>query len=119
VDAAHRVHHQPGLYFALVLVLEAGLFGSFHGAELLPLVFVLGAEPDSRLLPHQACGAGTKRGPAATQFFVYTMAGSVALLVSFLAIFLFPPAAWTFVTSRCEWPRPANWSRWSRRIWVR
>jgi NADH-quinone oxidoreductase subunit M len=22
VDAAHRVHHQPGLYFALVLVLE-------------------------------------------------------------------------------------------------
>jgi NADH-quinone oxidoreductase subunit M len=29
VDAAHRVHHQPGLYFALVLVLEAGLFGSF------------------------------------------------------------------------------------------
>ena len=31
---------------------------------------------------------GTRRGPAATQFFVYTMAGSVALLVSFLAIFL-------------------------------
>jgi NADH-quinone oxidoreductase subunit M len=31
---------------------------------------------------------GPKRGPAATQFFVYTMAGSVALLLSFLAIFL-------------------------------
>ena len=29
VDAATRVHHQPGLYFGLVLVLEAGLFGSF------------------------------------------------------------------------------------------
>jgi len=29
VDAAHRVHHQPGLYFGLVLVLESGLFGSF------------------------------------------------------------------------------------------
>ncbi|HVU44610.1 MAG TPA: hypothetical protein VHD85_00705, partial [Terracidiphilus sp.] len=28
VDAAHRVHG-PGLYYALVLVLEAGLFGSF------------------------------------------------------------------------------------------
>ena len=26
VDAAHRVHHQPGLYYALVLVLETGLF---------------------------------------------------------------------------------------------
>jgi NADH-quinone oxidoreductase subunit M len=31
---------------------------------------------------------GAKRGPAATQFFVYTMAGSVALLVAFLAVFL-------------------------------
>jgi NADH-quinone oxidoreductase subunit M len=31
---------------------------------------------------------GARRGPAATQFFVYTMAGSVALLVAFLAIFL-------------------------------
>ena len=29
VDAAHRVHRQPGLYFALVLVLESGLFGAF------------------------------------------------------------------------------------------
>ena len=29
VDAAHRVHHQPGLYFGLVLMLESGLFGSF------------------------------------------------------------------------------------------
>ena len=27
VDAAHRVHHEPGLFFALVLLLEAGLFG--------------------------------------------------------------------------------------------
>jgi NADH-quinone oxidoreductase subunit M len=31
---------------------------------------------------------GARRGPAATQFFVYTMAGSVALLVAFLAVFL-------------------------------
>ena len=30
VDAAqHRVHHMPGLFFGLVLALEAGLFGSF------------------------------------------------------------------------------------------
>ncbi len=29
VDAAHRVRRQPGLYFALVLLLEAGLFGTF------------------------------------------------------------------------------------------
>ena len=29
VDAAHRVHHMPGLFYGLVLMLEAGLFGSF------------------------------------------------------------------------------------------
>jgi NADH-quinone oxidoreductase subunit M len=31
---------------------------------------------------------GARRGPAATQFFVYTMAGSAALLVAFLALFV-------------------------------
>jgi NADH-quinone oxidoreductase subunit M len=31
---------------------------------------------------------GTRRGPAATQFFIYTMAGSAALLVAFLAVFV-------------------------------
>jgi len=31
---------------------------------------------------------GTGRGPAATQFFVYTMAGSAALLLAFLALYL-------------------------------
>jgi NADH-quinone oxidoreductase subunit M len=87
VDAAHRVHHQPGLYFALVLTLEAGLFGSFTALNffhwflfwelcLIPAFFLI------RLW------GGARRGPAATQFFVYTMAGSVALLVAFLAVFL-------------------------------
>jgi NADH-quinone oxidoreductase subunit M len=87
VDAAHRVHHQPGLYFSLVLVLEAGLFGSFTAqnffhwflfweVSLIPAFFLI------------KLWGGARRGPAATQFFVYTMAGSVALLVAFLAIFV-------------------------------
>ena len=87
VDAAHRVHHQPGLYYALVLVLESGLFGSFTAlnffhwflfweVSLIPAFFLI------------KLWGGPKRGPAATQFFIYTMAGSVALLLSFLAIFL-------------------------------
>src|SRR6185437_3929381 len=29
IDAAHRVHHQPGLFYALILMLETGLFGTF------------------------------------------------------------------------------------------
>ena len=87
VDAAHRVHHQPGLYFALVLMLESGLFGSFTALNFFHwfLFWELSLIPAFFLIK---LWGGAKRGPAATQFFVYTMAGSVALLVSFLAVFL-------------------------------
>jgi NADH-quinone oxidoreductase subunit M len=87
VDAAHRVHHQPGLYFALVLVLESGLFGSFTALNFFHwfLFWELSLIPAFFLIK---LWGGKKRGPAATQFFVYTMAGSVALLVAFLAVFL-------------------------------
>jgi len=87
VDAAHRVHHQPGLYFALVLTLEAGLFGSFTALNFFHwfLFWELSLIPAFFLIK---LWGGTRRGPAATQFFIYTMAGSVALLVAFLAVFL-------------------------------
>ena len=87
VDAAHRVHHQPGLYFGLVLILESGLFGSFTALNFFHwfLFWELSLIPAFFLIK---LWGGPRRGPAATQFFVYTMAGSVALLVSFLAIFL-------------------------------
>jgi NADH-quinone oxidoreductase subunit M len=87
VDAAHRVRHQPGLYFALVLMLEAGLFGSFTALNFFHwfLFWELSLIPAFFLIK---LWGGAKRGPAATQFFVYTMAGSVALLLSFLAVFL-------------------------------
>ena len=87
VDAAHRVHHQPGLYFGLVLVLESGLFGSFTALNFFHwfLFWELSLIPAFFLIK---LWGGVRRGPAATQFFVYTMAGSVALLVAFLAIFV-------------------------------
>ena len=87
VDAAHRVHHQPGLYFCLVLVLEAGLFGSFTALNFFHwfLFWELSLIPAFFLIK---LWGGEKRGPAATQFFVYTMAGSVALLIAMLAVFL-------------------------------
>ena len=75
------------LYFGLVLWLEAGLIGTFTALNffhwflfwelcLIPAFFLI------RLW------GGPDRGSAATQFFVYTMAGSVALLLAFLALFL-------------------------------
>ena len=87
VDAAHRVHHQPNLYFGLVLILESGLFGSFTALNFFHwfLFWELSLIPAFFLIK---LWGGTRRGPAATQFFVYTMAGSVALLLSFLAVFL-------------------------------
>lgn len=87
VDAAHRVHHQPGLYFGLVLVLEAGLFGSFTALNFFHwfLFWELSLIPAFFLIK---LWGGARRGPAATQFFIYTMAGSAVLLVAFLAVFL-------------------------------
>jgi NADH-quinone oxidoreductase subunit M len=87
IDAIQRAHHHPGLFYGLVLVLESGLFGSFTAlnffhwflyweVSLIPAFFLI------------KLWGGPRRGPAATQFFVYTMAGSVALLVSFLGVFL-------------------------------
>jgi len=86
VDAAHRVHHQPGLYFGLVLLLESGLFGSFTALNFFHwfLFWELSLIPAFFLIK---LWGGARRGPAATQFFVYTMAGSAALLVAFLAVF--------------------------------
>jgi NADH-quinone oxidoreductase subunit M len=86
VDAAHRVHHMPGLFFGLVLILEAGLFGSFTALNFFHwfLFWELSLIPAFFLIK---LWGGPRRGPAATQFFIYTMAGSVALLLSFLAIF--------------------------------
>jgi NADH-quinone oxidoreductase subunit M len=87
IDAAHHVHRQPNLYFAFVLLLESGLFGSFTAQNFFHwfLFWELSLIPAFFLIK---LWGGAKRGPAATQFFVYTMAGSVALLLAFLGVLL-------------------------------
>jgi NADH-quinone oxidoreductase subunit M len=87
IDAAHRVYRQPNLYFALVLLLESGLFGAFTAQNFFHwfLFWELSLIPAFFLIK---LWGGAKCGPAATQFFVYTMAGSVALLLAFLGVFL-------------------------------
>ena len=95
VDAAHRVHHMPGLFYGLVLTLEAGLFGSFTALNFFHwfLFWELSLIPAFFLIK---LWGGPRRGPAATQFFIYTMAGSVALLLCFLAIFPLAPGTMDF-----------------------
>jgi NADH-quinone oxidoreductase subunit M len=86
VMASFRVHHQPGLYFALVLALESGLFGAFTALNFYHwfLFWEMSLIPAFFLIK---LWGGPQRGPAATQFFVYTMAGSAFLLICFLAVF--------------------------------
>src|SRR6202034_4835975 len=84
---SRKVVSQPGLYFAFILLLESGLFGSFTALNFFHwfLFWELSLIPAFFLIK---LWGGPRRGHAATQFFVYTMAGSVALLLSFLALFL-------------------------------
>jgi len=87
IDASKRVTARPGLYFALVLLLESGLFGTFTALNFFHwfLFWELSLIPAFFLIK---LWGGEKRGPAATQFFVYTMVGSVALLLSFVALYV-------------------------------
>jgi NADH-quinone oxidoreductase subunit M len=87
IDAANRVHHQPNVFFGLVLLLEAGLFGTFTALNFYHwfIFWEISLIPSFFLIK---LWGGPKRGPAATQFFVYTMFGSVGLLLAFLAVFL-------------------------------
>ena len=76
--------HGP-VYFALLLFLEAGLFGTYSALNFLHwfLYWELSLIPAFFLIRLWGRSA---RAQAATQFFVYTMAGSIALLLAFLAL---------------------------------
>jgi len=78
---------QGPVYFALVLLLEAGLFGTFTALNFVHwfLFWELSLIPAFFLV---RLWGGKKSAQASTQFFLYTMVGSVALLLAFLAIFL-------------------------------
>ena len=85
--ASWRVEKSPSLFFSLVLFLQAGLFGTFTALNFFHwfLFWELSLIPAFFLV---RLWGGLNRAPAATQFFVYTMVGSVAMLLAFLAIFL-------------------------------
>jgi NADH-quinone oxidoreductase subunit M len=75
------------LYYALILLLQSGLFGAFTALNFFHwfIFWELSLIPAFFLV---RLWGGSERATASTQFFVYTMAGSVAMLLGFLAIFL-------------------------------
>jgi NADH-quinone oxidoreductase subunit M len=85
--ASSEIQERVPLYFSLVLMLEAGLFGTFTALNFFHwfLFWELSLIPAFFLI---RLWGGPQRATAATQFFLYTMVGSVALLLGFLAIFL-------------------------------
>ncbi|HWX22946.1 MAG TPA: NADH-quinone oxidoreductase subunit M [Candidatus Binatia bacterium] len=85
--ASWKIEERAHLYFALVLFLQAGLFGTFTALNFFHwfLFWELSLIPAFFLI---RLWGGPLRASAATQFFVYTMVGSVAMLLAFLAIFL-------------------------------
>lgn len=86
IAASWQIEERAPLYFSLVLFIQTGLLGTFTAlnffhwfmfweVSLIPSFFLI------RLW------GGPKRATAATQYLIYTMVGSVALLLGFLAVF--------------------------------
>jgi NADH-quinone oxidoreductase subunit M len=84
--ASWKIENKPKVYFALMLLLESGLFGTFTAQNFVHwfLFWELSLVPAFFLI---RIWGGPNRSAAAFQFFVYTMAGSVAMLAAFLALY--------------------------------
>jgi len=85
--ASGRITERVSLYHALILFLQAGLFGTFTALNFFHwfIFWELSLIPAFFLV---RLWGGPQRASAATQFFIYTMVGSVAMLLAFLGIFL-------------------------------
>ncbi len=85
--ASHSITERHKEYFALYLLLEVGMLGTFLALDLflfyvfwevvlVPMYFLIGI------------WGGGRREYSAFKFFVYTLAGSLAMLLGILALFL-------------------------------
>ncbi len=84
--ASRSISDRPQLFASLLLFLQAGLFGTFTALNFLHwfLFWELSLVPAFFLVK---MWGGPQRTLAAYQFFVYTLVGSVAMLLAFMALF--------------------------------
>jgi NADH-quinone oxidoreductase subunit M len=84
--ASWRIEDKAPNFQALVLLLQSGLFGTFTALNFFHwfIYWELSLIPAFFLIK---LWGGPQRSAAATQFFIYTMVGSVAMLLSFLAMY--------------------------------
>jgi NADH-quinone oxidoreductase subunit M len=85
--AAGRELTNSRAFVSLMLLLEAGLFGAFTALNFVHwfIFWELSLVPAYFLIK---LWGGPNRTAAATQFFIYTLVGSVTMLLGFMAIFL-------------------------------
>src|SRR5260370_40139995 len=83
--ASWNIEERVPIHFALILFLQSGLFGTFTALNFIHwfIFWELSLIPAFFLIK---LWGGPNRSSAATQFFVYTMVGSVTLLLAFLSI---------------------------------
>ena len=85
--ASWRVEENTRAFVSLLLFLQAGLFGAFTALNFIHwfAFYELTLVPAYFLIK---LWGGSQRAAAANQFFIYTMVGSVTLLLSMLAVYL-------------------------------
>ena len=105
------IEDKAATLFRAGAVSASGLVRDVHRAELFPLVPFLGTEPDPGVFPDQACGADRNAAAAATQFFIYTMVGSVAMLLVVPGDLSGRRATFRFHRTGRAWRDRGNWRR--------
>ncbi len=114
VLASYGIRERVKEYFALVLVLEAAVMGVFTALDyvLFYLFFELVLVPMYFLI---AIWGGPRREYAAIKFIIYTMAGSLLMLIGILALY-FHTGANTFsipeIARRAPELVPPSWRLW-------
>jgi NADH-quinone oxidoreductase subunit M len=85
--ASWQIKERVPLYYSLILILQACLFGTFTALNFFHwfIFWELSLIPAFFLI---RLWGGPRRASASTQFLVYTMVGSITLLLAFIAIFL-------------------------------
>ena len=74
-------------FYVFVLLLEAGMIGVFFAPRPVPVLRLLGGDADPDVPADRRSGAASAAIYAAVKFFLYTMAGSVLMLVAILVLY--------------------------------
>jgi NADH-quinone oxidoreductase subunit M len=109
--ASWKVSERPGFYFTMILLLAVGMNGVFVALDfvlfyvfwelvLVPMYFLI------------AVWGGPRREYAAIKFFLYTLFGSVFMLVGILALYLHPAGGTFDMTALAGAGFPAGFQWW-------